>query len=56
MDLGSDLRINGIIFLYSVYWVCLCSLNDLLCVVKNKQAEQGQASVDAQGVESCSKS
>lgn len=51
----SDLRVDGVVFLYTVDWVCLCSLDDLLCIIEQEHAEQHQASVDGHGVEPCSK-
>ena len=41
-----DLRVDGVIFLYAVQRVCLCSPDDLLRVVQEEHAEQDQASVD----------
>lgn len=43
----NNLRVNGVIFLYSVKRVRLCSLNDLLCIVEQEHAEQDQASINS---------
>lgn len=43
----NNLRVNGVIFLYSIKRVCLCSLNDLLCIIEQEHAEQDQASINS---------
>lgn len=50
-----NLRVDGVVFLYTIEWVCLCPLDDLLCIIEEEQAEQDQASIDGHRVQACSK-
>lgn len=52
---SDNLRIDGVISLYAVEWMCLSLLDHLLCVIEEEHAEQHQASVDGYRVQACAK-
>lgn len=39
-DIKDYLRIDGIIFLNSIYWHYFCTLDDFLCVIQKEHAEK----------------
>lgn len=50
-----DSRVDGVVLLHTIKWLCLRPLNDLLGIIEEEHAEQDQASIDGHRVQTCSK-